>query len=56
MKEELITMSKKEIKRVEVIMQIQNKQCTQKGGAERLGMTPRHMRRLCQRHRRWGLA
>lgn len=53
-KEELITMSQKEIKRLDMIVKVKEKRCSQKEAAKRLGITPRHMRRLCQQHRLLG--
>lgn len=47
--EDTVRMRVKELKRVHVIRQAMEKQCTQKQAGEVLGLTTRHVRRLIQR-------
>jgi len=56
MKQELLTMSRKEIERLEVIQQLMKKKIRQKAGAEKLGITMRQVRRLLKRYREEDLA
>lgn len=56
MEQELITMTRKEIDRLNVIHQIAAKEHTQKSGAAKLGITTRQMRRIISRYRQFGEA
>jgi hypothetical protein len=47
--EDTVTMSVKELRRVHVIRQVQDKQLTQVKAGELLRVTPRHVRRLLAR-------
>lgn len=50
----ILTMGKEEIKRVEILRMAEEKRITQKRGAKRIGITPRHFRRLLRRYREQG--
>lgn len=50
----ILTMSKEEVKRVEILRMAEEKRITQKQGAKRIGVTPRHFRRLIRRYREKG--
>ena len=52
--DELLTMSKKEISRLEVIRQLEEKRMRQAEAAEMLEVSPRHIRRLMQLYREQG--
>lgn len=52
--EKLLTMSKKELTRIEVIQRIQDKRLTQKEAAGILGLSVRQIKRLCQAFKRRG--
>lgn len=56
MEQKLITMTRKEIDRLNVIHQIAAKEHTQKSGAAKLGITTRQMRRIISRYRQFGEA
>ena len=47
-----VTMSKKELSRLEIIYRVKEKRMTQKVAAETLGISERHMRRLIQAYRK----
>ncbi len=49
--DELLTMSKKELTRLEVIQQLEQRRMRQKEAAEILGVSTRHIRRLLQSYR-----
>ena len=49
--DELLTMSKRELSRLEVMQQLEQKRPRQKEAAEILGVSPRHVRRLLQSYR-----
>jgi hypothetical protein len=49
--DELLTMSKKELSRLEVIQRVEQKRLKQKEAAEILGISTRHVRRLMQSYR-----
>ena len=49
-------MSKRELEKGEMIAQVMREGLTQKQAAEKLGMSARHVRRLCQRYRETGVA
>lgn len=49
-----INMSVKEIKRSEIMKMADEKKITQEQGAKRIGITPRHFRRLLQQYREQG--
>ena len=51
---ELLTMSKKELSRVEVMERIKAKKMTQKNASEALGLSVRHVRRLWKNYREEG--
>jgi len=53
-REDRVTMSAKELRRVHVIRQVRDKQMTQVKAGELLGVTPRHVRRLLARVTRAG--
>ncbi len=53
-KDKLITMSKKELTRLEVIQKIGEKRIKQKEAAEMLGISERHIRRLVRAYREHG--
>lgn len=53
---ELLQMSKKELSRVEVMERIKGKKMTQKKGAEALGLSVRHVRRLWKNYQEKGAA
>ena len=53
---ELLQMSKKELSRVEVMKRIKTKKMTQKQGAEALGISVRHVRRLWKKYEKKGAA
>ena len=50
----ILTMSKEEIKRSEILRMADEKRITQSQGAKRIGITQRHFRRLLQRYRERG--
>ena len=50
----ILTMSKKEVKRCEVLKMAQEKKITQKQGARKIGVSQRHFRRLMRKYRRDG--
>ena len=50
MKQELLSMSRKEIERLEIIQQLREKRLRQKAAAEKLGITIRQVRRLLKRY------
>jgi hypothetical protein len=50
----ILTMSKEEIKRSEILRMADEKRITQSQGARRIGITPRHFRRLLHRYREQG--
>ncbi len=50
MKQEVLTMSRKEIERVEVISQLKEKKIRQKAAAAKLGISDRHLRRLIKQY------
>ena len=50
----ILTMSTGEIKRVEALRMAEERRITQSQGAERIGVTPRHFRRLLRRYRELG--
>lgn len=54
MDEKLLTMSKKELTRVEVMKRIDEKRLRQKEAAEMLGVSERHIRRLLRAYRQAG--
>jgi len=51
---DLVTMSKEEIHRLEVMKQLQERRMSQKTAAEELGVSVRHVKRLLQTFRRQG--
>ncbi len=51
---ELLTMSKKELSRVEVMERIKAKKMTQKNASEALGLSVRHVRRLWKNYQAEG--
>ncbi|MDY6847398.1 MAG: helix-turn-helix domain-containing protein, partial [Chloroflexota bacterium] len=53
-KNRIITMSKEEIKRSEILRMAEEKRITQKEGAKRIGISPRHFRRLIRVYRGQG--
>jgi transposase len=53
---DLVTMSKEELSRVEVMEQLQEKRMRQRKGAEVLGVSIRHIKRLVRAYRREGAA
>jgi len=55
MKQEVLTMSRKEIERVEVINQLKEKKLSQKSAAAKLGISDRQVRRLRKRYNDHGL-
>ena len=52
--DELLTMSKKELTRLEVMVRLEEKRLKQREGAERLGISERHVRRLLRKYRKEG--
>ena len=52
--DELLTMSKKELTRVEIMKRLDEKRMRQKEGAEMLGVSARHVRRLLKAYRQAG--
>ena len=56
MEPELLSMSQKEIDRLEIIQRIEGKQISQAEGAKQLGLDVRQTRRLQERYRRYGAA
>ena len=46
MKQELLSMSQKEVTRLELIQRVKNKQMSQLEASEQLGVSTRHLRRL----------
>lgn len=53
-KNRIITMSKEEIKRSEILRMAEEKRIKQKEGAKRIGISTRHFRRLIKRYREQG--
>jgi transposase len=53
---DLVTMSKEELSRVEVMEQLQEKRMRQRTAAEVLGVSIRHIKRLLRAYRREGTA
>lgn len=53
---ELLSMSQKELSRLEVIQRVCRKSLTQRQAAELLNLSLRHIKRLCQAYRRKGAA
>ena len=51
---ELLTMSKKELTRLEVMQQLEEKRMKQKEAAVMLGISVRHVKRLLRIYRQWG--
>ena len=49
-----ITMTQQELSRIKVIQMADEKRITQKEGAKRIGVSPRHFRRLMARYREEG--
>jgi len=54
--DELLTMSKTELNRLEIIQAIQDKRLTRKAAAESLRVSVRHVKRLCRAFRQMGAA
>lgn len=54
MKKDLLTMSKKELTRLEVIQRLEEKRLTQKKAGEILGISPRQIRRLFRNYKQSG--
>ena len=52
--DKLLTMSKKELTRLEIIQRIEEKRLTQRKGSEILGISERHLRRLLSAYRKEG--
>lgn len=52
--DKLLTMSEKELTRLEVMQRLDEKRLAQKEGAEMLGVSSRHIRRLLKRYRQVG--
>lgn len=50
----IIAMSKEEIKRSEMLKMVNEKRITQKEGAQRIGISERHLRRLIAQYRESG--
>lgn len=51
-----LAMTEKEIERIKIIQKAEEKRMTQKAGAERLGISDRHFRRILSRYRKEGNA
>ena len=52
--DELLTMSKQELTRLEIMQRVKEKRMKQKEAAEMLGISPRHVRRLLNAYRKQG--